>query len=166
MINIQIDTNNLIAVMQNCNLGCGSFDKPIKADSFASTPCITKIPENEKTIKFSLTNNGSGPTPKLACILLDNVGKNDVTLPDTAFNKIYDEVFNCSASNIEVSNRQLCITAINDTNCAIHINTETQGELVNSFFSFTVMFNLAINGITYCFSVDPYLDVPSKRPSI
>lgn len=168
-INITIDTNSLVSTMQNCKLGLGTYDDPIAADYYATNLSeentsinLENLGVNEMGVTFTVSNNNSGPEPKLLDVFFNIVGSNDVVLPDSNITNIYDQVFDCSNSNIIIEGRTLCVSE-NNGNCDVMLTSNTGNNYENSYFTYSILFELAVNGIPYCFSVDPILSIRSRR---
>lgn len=161
IISIKVDTNNLVEVCQNANIGQGTFSNPIGADSFAELVDFDKIKDDTEKITFKLSNNGQGIAPELLSITLKNVGKDDVVLSDLKVAELYSQIF-IPYDNTHIDGRLLCIDPSKPNEAELFPNPSAKNGI--SYFSFTTIFKLDINGIPCCFSIDPVLRVSRHRP--
>lgn len=174
-INIRIDTNSLIESAQNCNLGMGTYKNPIIADYYATNLSkdnasinLEALGVDKMDLNFTISNNGSGQKPKILDTFFNTVGNNDVVLPNCKIANLYDQVFDCSKSNMKVEGRNLCVTPENG-DCDLTVTNATNSSntpdaYTDSYFTYSVLFELSVNGTPYCFSIDPLIGVRSRRP--
>ncbi len=167
-IDITIDTEGLEDVVNNCNLGAGTFEEPIFADSFAVVGDLIEVPIEQnagrsvypvKAIQFNIKEKvaGQNPTLKLLCVnLLDVTKPHTLMLDQELIDDVYDVNFDCT--NLTTQGRLLCVPSNDASDCILDFNLNSPLEPAGNynFNAFTTIFTMEISGITCCFSIDPF----------
>jgi len=166
VIDLKIDIKTLAEVIASCNLGMGTYEKPIAADYFVANldldnSAIDLIEDMQNIIKLKISSTSVTPfTPELLGVFIYPSGRKETMLSTNKVVKLFDAIFDCKGSYM--NDRQLCIPA-KKNKCNIKINIFEKEEM-NYYFTYRVLFKLEIDNIPFCFSIDPFFSVRSRRP--